>query len=261
MADKQDRPYFRTGDVRRPPPSSGYRIIVAGIVALVMAGALWFAYSRSRVPTDPGGVPLIRADQTPTKVKPDASSDQAPTEEAKSVYDMGDAAPKTEKLLPPAEQPLPKPQPEAAPPSPPPPSIAAPSPKGGPSGPVAQLAPNAPPPAPATPPAPVPAPPPAQIAAAPAPAVKPPAAADSGVRVQIAATKDEATARSEWARLQKAHPDLLGGLTLTVVRVDLGDKGIFYRVQAGPVADRTQADKLCGELKALSIGCIIAKPQ
>src|SRR5262249_17473711 len=91
---------------------------------------------------------------------------------------------------------------------------------------------------------------PAKIAAAPAGAPRGP------LRVQIAATKDEPSARAEFARLQKAHPDLLGNLSATMVKADLGDKGTFYRIQAGPIADKAQADKLCGQLKPLGIGCI-----
>ena len=86
----------------------------------------------------------------------------------------------------------------------------------------------------------------------------PAAAATTGpLRIQIAATKDEASARAEFARLQKAHADLLGNLSATVVKADLGDKGTFYRIQAGPIADKAQADKLCGQLKPLGIGCIV----
>jgi cell division septation protein DedD len=162
----------------------------------------------------------------------------------------GDAGgkPPPEKLLPPPEQPLPKP---VVPPEPAPVAAAAPAP----AAPVAPPVPaaTAPTPAPArpvaaTPPAVSPVPPPAAPAAA------------GGWRVQIAATKDEASAHSEWARLQKAHPELLGALGLNVIRADLGERGVFYRIQAGPVADAAQAQKLCGDLKAVSVGCIVVKP-
>jgi cell division septation protein DedD len=107
----------------------------------------------------------------------------------------------------------------------------------------------------ATPGKPVPLTPQAAAVAHPA---TPPAAATTGpLRIQIAATKDEASARAEFARLQKAHADLLGNLTANVVKADLGDKGTFYRIQAGPIADKAQADKLCSQLKPLGIGCIV----
>jgi cell division septation protein DedD len=107
-----------------------------------------------------------------------------------------------------------------------------------------------------------PLPPPVPLAPAPAPAAKPaPAASGTGdFRVQIAATRDEPTARTEWERLKKAHLDLLGTFTPTIVKADLGDKGVFYRVQAGPIATHDQADKLCGALKQFAIACLIVKP-
>jgi cell division septation protein DedD len=97
----------------------------------------------------------------------------------------------------------------------------------------------------------------------------PPPAANAGAKpgtvtgvfkVQIAATRDEPAAQKEWERLKHAHADLLGNLSPTVVRADLGDKGIFYRIQAGPVPDQAKAEKLCTDLKKLSIGCIVVKP-
>lgn len=86
-----------------------------------------------------------------------------------------------------------------------------------------------------------------------------PAPATGGPRIQLAAVKSEAAAKAEWAKLQKAHPALLGGLTLTVEKVDKGASGVFYRIQAGPLADRAAAKQLCADLKARSQDCIVAK--
>lgn len=57
--------------------------------------------------------------------------------------------------------------------------------------------------------------------------------------------------------MQKAYPDLLGGLTLTIQRVDKGAAGIFYRLQAGPLADKDAAKKLCASLKQKHQDCIV----
>ncbi|HLY58582.1 MAG TPA: SPOR domain-containing protein [Stellaceae bacterium] len=271
MGDLIERPYYRTGDPVPGPRRNLLRLALGGVVAVLFAGALWYAYAKIYGAPAPGGVPLIKADQSATKIKPEQAGGEVVGDQGNAAYSMGETpSNKPEKLLPPPEQPLPKPEP-----APTPPPTAAPAPVASASPPAAAppapaATPAAPSPAPAkpataaTPPAkpapaatPAPAPAPAQTAAAP-----PPAAASAGAfRVQIAATRDDATARSEWAKLQKAHPDLLGSLSVTVVRADLGDKGIFFRVQAGPIADHAQADKLCGELKAVSVGCIIVKPQ
>jgi hypothetical protein len=47
---------------------------------------------------------------------------------------------------------------------------------------------------------------------------------------------------------------------LTVERADLGSKGIYYRVQAGPLADRAHAAALCDALKNDSVPCHIVVP-
>ena len=57
-------------------------------------------------------------------------------------------------------------------------------------------------------------------------------------------------------RIKRANPDLLGSVSAAPVRADMGEKGVFYRVETAPIAD---ADRVCGELKRRNIGCIIAR--
>jgi hypothetical protein len=78
--------------------------------------------------------------------------------------------------------------------------------------------------------------------------------------VQLASmrTAEDATRAAE--RLQRSHPDLLGKLTVNVVRADLGSRGTFFRVQAGPLADEGGAKELCRKLSAQKVGCIIVRP-
>jgi len=275
---RHERPYFQSGG---GVPKTLHPVtvpLIACLIAVACAGGLWYAYRVFHgAISSPGGgePPLIRADQTPTKVKPDATANSAAPDSDKDVYNMGQTTPTTEKLLPPPEQPLAKPVPSVAPsvlpvPTPPPapvthaPAVIAPT-----NPAVAQSMPS---PVVAPLPQPVsakPVPPPVAAAnqagppptaAAPARADKP-ASGDAGFRLQVAATKDEGAAQSEWARLKKAHADLLGDLSLTVVRADLGEKGVFYRLQAGVIPDRAAAEKLCEQLRAVSIGCILVKAQ
>jgi hypothetical protein len=84
-----------------------------------------------------------------------------------------------------------------------------------------------------------------------------PTAPAGNTRVQLAAGKSEATVQKEWAALQKAHPDLLGSLSLHIERVDKGASGIFYRLQAGPLADKTAAKELCAGLKQKGQDCLV----
>ncbi|WP_044431419.1 SPOR domain-containing protein, partial [Skermanella aerolata] len=136
----------------------------------------------------------------------------------------------------------------APPPAAPPPAVAA-----RPTPPPPQAAPAAPPRSLTPPPA------PAQTAALPPPPAPPAASSGGGnFRLQIASVKSEDAARAEFQRLQKRYPEALGGLGVAYVRVDLGDKGIYYRVQAGPV-DEARATSICSSLKSQSVGCILVR--
>lgn len=80
-----------------------------------------------------------------------------------------------------------------------------------------------------------------------------------GWRVQVASVKNEDVAKSTWARLQSAHGDALANLRMQAVRVDLGDKGVWYRVQAGPL-DEKQAQSVCSSMKSRKADCVTVPP-
>lgn len=82
-----------------------------------------------------------------------------------------------------------------------------------------------------------------------------PAATSGGGRIQLGAVKSEEIAQKEWTKIQKAHSDLLGKLSLHVEKVQ--SNGVtLYRVQAGPFADKAAAQKACASLKARGTDCI-----
>jgi cell division septation protein DedD len=259
---ESDEPvYYDEADENRPR-FAFLRPVLLVVVAAGCAGALWFAYSKTRDHAG-GAIPLIRADQSAAKVRPDSPGGESVPDQDKLVYNPNQPGAKVERLLPGPEQPMPRAAPTGADTPLPTQDIAmAPTPKAVPQAPGAAVAPpppastsgmlTAPVGAKAVAGVEIPPPPPAAAAK--------PVAATGVFKVQIAATRDEATAKAEWERLKHAHADLLGALSPTVVRADLGDKGIFFRIQAGPVADQASADKLCVDLKKLSIGCIIVKP-
>jgi cell division septation protein DedD len=269
----------------------GLPVVIAAAVLLLFGGALWWIYGSDS--GDAGGeVPVIAAAETPIKEKPAEEGGLEVPDQDKLVYgniaaEGQEGAPKVEQLLPAPEEPVTPPQPQA------PAATAQPSPLA----PVddadtdTALAEAAPPAAPAagatappaltataaTPPA-VPAPaaaptPPAasstqQQAAVPATATPAPAAPAAGAqpaaggkwKIQLASVKSEQAARQEWGRMQKTHPDMLGDMKLTVQRADLKDKGVFFRIQAGPLPDRTTAEDVCAELKAAKQPCLVVKP-
>jgi cell division septation protein DedD len=86
-----------------------------------------------------------------------------------------------------------------------------------------------------------------------------PALTATGVKVQLAAFKSEDQARGAWSSFQQRFPDELSALPLIIEQADLGAKGIFYRVQAGPLASREAAAALCDRLKVQGQTCIVAQ--
>ena len=88
----------------------------------------------------------------------------------------------------------------------------------------------------------------------------PVAAAGPAWRIQLVSLSSQKDAEAVWARMQKANTDLLGKLKLQVQTVKLS-KGTFYRVQAGPLADRTAAASLCGSLKTRKQDCLVVPPK
>jgi hypothetical protein len=107
--------------------------------------------------------------------------------------------------------------------------------------------------------APAPAPRPVQTAAAmPKPAL---AAAGGGYRVRLVSVKSESETGREWTRLQQHFPQL-ASLQMSVTRADLGEKGVWYRIHAGPLSDAQAAGQLCAAITAKdqSQGCLVVKP-
>lgn len=76
--------------------------------------------------------------------------------------------------------------------------------------------------------------------------------------VHITSIRDPAKAEQEWHRLQRIYPDLLAGLSLSVTRVDLKDRGIYYRIHAGPLT-KSGAERLCTEIAARGAWCAVVK--
>ena len=76
-------------------------------------------------------------------------------------------------------------------------------------------------------------------------------------QIQLAALKSEAEASKAWKKILAKHNDLLGDLTAHIVRADLGAQGIYYRVQAGPFADKASAKAVCDKLKGQGQPCLV----
>jgi hypothetical protein len=77
-----------------------------------------------------------------------------------------------------------------------------------------------------------------------------PAVSSGGYLVQVSSQKNEADAQASYRALQGKYPSVLGPHSSLVKRVDLGEKGVYYRAFAGPFTSVDQATQLCSSLKA-----------
>jgi cell division septation protein DedD len=82
-----------------------------------------------------------------------------------------------------------------------------------------------------------------------------------GFKIQLGAVRSEEAARIEWDKLRKTYAPVLGRLTLNIDKADLGVKGIYYRIQAGPFSDRAAADAACQELTKQKTPCLAIRPE
>ncbi len=68
--------------------------------------------------------------------------------------------------------------------------------------------------------------------------------------IQIAAFRSREEALSRYTRLKRRHASLLAPYTSFVQRADLGDRGVYYRLRLGPIAEKSGASELCRSLLA-----------
>jgi sporulation related protein len=209
----------------------GLGVVLALAVMAMSAGALWVGY-RLSLSRQGGEVPLIHADSDPVKVKPDDPGGMEILNRDRFVFNPKGGMP-IERLLPPPEVPLPRPAPAPAT--------------------VPQVL---------VPAGAVPAPPTGQAPAVSAPpqSAAIPATGAGGYRLQVGAVKTPEMAKQEWDRIKRQNGDLVGSLSFAADRADLGERGVFYRIHAGPIADAAQAERVCGQLRQRGVGCILVKP-
>jgi cell division septation protein DedD len=213
-------------------------LLIAFFVIGALAVVAWYAYHWSAGPVAGGEVPLVLAETTPEKVRPEDPGGLDVRHRDALILNQGTEG-QVERLLPPPETPLPPPrvvQPaETAPPAAPIPTVEAPQ------------------EAPATPPA---ALAPAATAPAPAPQV---AGLTKGFDLQLAALRSQDTAKQEAARLQRNLGSLLGEHSIQVLDPRPGGTTPVYRLRIGPFADRASAQGLCTQLKTKKQDCFVVK--
>ncbi|MDX9862375.1 MAG: SPOR domain-containing protein [Rhodospirillales bacterium] len=287
--DLTPEPDFRPVPRQRAKPRrSGVWVLAAVLVVAIGAGAGgWYFVNDWLAADEPDGeVPVVYAEPGPIKVRPEEPGGMDVPDRDKLVYDRIDGNEErgaVERLLPPPEMPMAKPEsdlpaetvekgPVTEEPSSPVPVTPEPSPSSVATG--------------ATEPAPpservVPSVEDVLSAMRPPPPIDPKAqktpaetklmadaaklavpAKTGSFLVQLAAVRSREAADAEWERLRKRHSDLLGDLDLSVMRADLGpDKGVFFRLRAGPLANEAAAQSLCQKLSERKIGCLVVRPE
>lgn len=89
--------------------------------------------------------------------------------------------------------------------------------------------------------------------------IEPKAVAVAGPwQVQLISSPNRKAVDTAWDGLIKKYP-VLKDQPREIETADLGAKGTFYRLKAGGFADRSGADRLCNDIKALGGTCIVKK--
>jgi hypothetical protein len=109
-----------------------------------------------------------------------------------------------------------------------------------------------------------PAPAPVRTASAPV-RTAPPAArsaaagAAGGYAVQVSSRRSEAEAQAAMRSLKSKFSGQIGGQQSMIRRVDLGQKGVYYRAMLGPFGSADEAGKVCSSLKAAGGSCFVQR--
>lgn len=206
------------------------KLLLVGLSALVLFGfaaMIWVSYTSE---VDEGGpIPVVRADNSIVKEKPDDPGGKEIPFQDREVFDRVDNLPKEndDVLAASAEIPLKRPVAETVEPAEEEPARE----------PVEEEVATAEPKeeaAPAAPPAPV-----------------------GDFMVQVGAFADKAKAESHWSEVKSKNSSAMANLSPSYMRVDLGARGVFYRVRGGMLANRSAADNVCDALKKNNQSCMV----
>ena len=80
----------------------------------------------------------------------------------------------------------------------------------------------------------------------------------AGYRVQLAALRAPDIAEIEWNRLRSKEA-ALRDLPHQITQADLGERGIYYRLQVGRFDTISEAKELCSDLGSRNINCIVVR--
>lgn len=221
-------------DVREQTGRRSIMVLGAFIVGLLLLALIvFFMYQPGT--RDRDVAPRISADNAPYKVAPDNPGGTQTPDQDKAVYDIMAGKDVTETVTPAPGAEVPIEMPRDA-------NIQVDAPKAVAKAPVA-----------------VPKPTPAK----PKPAPQRPASAATGSGdyvVQVASVRNRGDAVDLWSTVSNKFSNVLpSGLYSDIKQVDLGDKGIYYRLRIAGLADKSAATQLCNQFKARGQACLVAK--
>ncbi len=256
--DRLDAPLERPAPPLEHAPrhAHGRRLplVVAGLAVLIFAASVGYAYRQGMVDARGGGeVPTVRAEDGPTRLKPEEPGGLQVPNQDKLVYErMTGARPgeHVERLLPPPEMPLPKPseapsQPESDIKVGVTTSVALKLPKAKPETPAAALA--------------KPTPGKADDGLPPLPTARPTTLPSGSFGLQLAALRDPNAIPPLWRKLQASHDGILGKLRVKILRITVAEKGVFHRLLAGPYPTEATARVACQSLKSRNQDCFVVR--
>lgn len=227
----------------RPPPEPKRKISTASLTFVTLcafAAIIFYAYPKGDEKYAAVEVPVIKADTTPIKVTPEDPGGMEIRHQDSTVFEpleRKEEEPVVEKLQPPPEAAVDKYEVLGVPPQPqlnlqPEIEVLKEEPK------KEEVKPEEVKPA------------------EPAPVVKTP---EGNRYIQLGSYKASTGATTDWEKLKKKHPDLLGSLTMKTQKVDIPGKGTFHRLQAGPLTEE-KARAICEQMKKQNAGgCVLVK--
>lgn len=74
--------------------------------------------------------------------------------------------------------------------------------------------------------------------------------------LHLSSVKSRHDTAREWARLSRTHGELLSDMRLLVRKVNIENRGTFYRVLAGSMANRLKAENLCSRIRIKNQYCL-----
>ncbi len=80
-----------------------------------------------------------------------------------------------------------------------------------------------------------------------------------GYFIQLGAMRSRGAAERAWRISRAKNPELLRYRRLTVEQANVPQKGIYFRVQSGPLANAIAAKQLCDALKRRKQGCFVVR--